>query len=181
MAHPIPEASVAAARAAAVAAVDAAGDELVALAKFIHANPEVALEEVRASAAGADFLEGRGFAVERGVAELPTAFVADTGDRDGEPRVAFLAEYDALPGLGHGCGHNLIAISNVGAGLWAKAALEGSGGTTLVIGTPAEEGGGNRQWARKDQPSPVNLAISYRPPALGGFRSCRSQSNLRNR
>src|SRR3712207_2040426 len=100
------EIDLSAARAAALTAIDAAADDLVRLAKFIHANPEVACEEVRASAGCADFLEARGFAVARGVAGLPTAFAAKAGE--GMPRVAYLAEYDALPGMGHGCGHNLI-------------------------------------------------------------------------
>ncbi len=133
-----------AARAAAVEAIDDAAGELIALSTFIHANPEVALEEVRSSAACAEFLEARGFQVERGVAELPTAFAAWSGD--GSPRVAFLAEYDALPGLGHGCGHNLIAIAGIGAGLGLAAALKHLGGTGRVdvFGTPAEEAVGGK-------------------------------------
>ena len=133
-----------AARAAAIAAIDHAADELIALSTFIHANPEVALEEVRSSAACAEFLEARGFQVERGVADLPTAFAAWSGD--GSPRVAFLAEYDALPGLGHGCGHNLIAIAGIGAGLGLAAALPHLGGTGRVdvFGTPAEEAVGGK-------------------------------------
>lgn len=136
--------AVSAARDAAVAAIDAAADELVALSTFIHQHPEVALEEVQASAACAEFLESRGFAVERGLAGLPTAFAAGAGD--GAPRVAYLAEYDALPGLGHGCGHNLIAISGVGAGLGLGAALRAGGlpGSVRVFGTPAEEAVGGK-------------------------------------
>ena len=131
------------ARQAAVAAIDAAADSLVRLSKFIHANPEVALEEVKASAACADFLEERGFAVEKGVAGLPTAFSASVGG--GSPHVAFLSEYDALPNLGHGCGHNLIAIAGIGAGLGLAAALPYlTGGRVTVFGTPAEEAVGGK-------------------------------------
>lgn len=138
------EIDVAAARSAARDAIDAASDALIALSKTIHANPEVALQEVRASAACTDFLEERGFVVERGVAELPTAFVASAGDS--APRIAFVAEYDALPGLGHGCGHNLIAIAGVGAGLGVAAALPHLGGLGRVdvFGTPAEEAVGGK-------------------------------------
>jgi len=136
--------TISAARDAAVAAIEAAADDLTALSKFIHQHPEVALEEVRASAACAEFLEARGFAVERGLAGLPTAFAAGAGD--GAPRVAYLAEYDALPGLGHGCGHNLIAMSGVAAGLGLGAALRAGGlpGSVRVFGTPAEEAVGGK-------------------------------------
>jgi amidohydrolase len=132
------------AQAAAVRAIDDAAGDLIALSKFIHDNPEVALEEVRSSAACADFLEERGFTVERGVAELPTAFAASVGT--GQPRIAYLSEYDALPGVGHGCGHNLIAIAGIGAGLGLAAALPHLGGLGRVdvFGTPAEEAVGGK-------------------------------------
>jgi amidohydrolase len=137
------EVDLTAARAAAVRAVDDAADDLVRLSKFIHGNPEIAMEEVRSSAACADFLETRGFSVERGVGGLPTAFAAVKGE--GSPRIAYLSEYDALPGLGHGCGHNLIAIAGIGAGLGLAAALRHlAGGRVEVFGTPAEEAVGGK-------------------------------------
>jgi amidohydrolase len=80
--------------------------------------------------------------VERGVGGVETAFRANVGS--GRPTIAFLAEYDALLDIGHGCGHNLIAISNLGAGLGAKAGLRELNGQIQVIGTPAEEGGGGK-------------------------------------
>lgn len=126
-----------------VEAIDQAEAELIALSKFIHDNPEVALEEVKASAACADLLEKHGFRVERGVAELPTAFRADAGNGDG-PTIAYLSEYDALPGVGHGCGHNLIAIAGIGAGIGLSAALGEVGGKVTVFGTPAEESVGGK-------------------------------------
>ncbi|MGH2492671.1 MAG: M20/M25/M40 family metallo-hydrolase, partial [Candidatus Limnocylindria bacterium] len=93
---------------------------------------------------------------------VETAFRARAGG--GSPTIAFLAEYDALPDIGHGCGHNLIAISNVGAGLGAKAALEGSAGTTLVIGTPAEEGGGGKiRLLEAGMFANVDVALSSHP------------------
>jgi amidohydrolase len=133
-----------AARDAATHAIDVAADDLIALSKFIHANPEIALEEVRSSAACADFLQERGFAVERDIAGLPTAFAASMGS--GRPRIAYLSEYDALPGLGHGCGHNLIAIAGIGAGIGLYAALPhlGGKGRVDVFGTPAEEAVGGK-------------------------------------
>ena len=139
-----PSVPVETARRAALAAIDAARDDLVELSRFIHDHPEVAMQEVQASAACADFLADRGFAVERGVAGLPTAFKATAGA--GAPVVAYLAEYDALPGIGHGCGHNLIAIAGLGAGMGLAAALPHlpGAGTVAVFGTPAEEAVGGK-------------------------------------
>ena len=131
--------TVAAARSAAIAAIDEATSDLVTLSKFIHANPEIAMQEHKSSAACADFLQARGFEVSRGVAELPTAFEADARNGEAGPRIAYLSEYDALPGVGHGCGHNLIAIAGIGAGLGLKAALAHLPGRVSVFGTPAEE------------------------------------------
>jgi amidohydrolase len=127
-----------------IAEVDARRDELTHLAEKIHANPELAFQEFESAALLSRALEGNGFAVERGVADLETAFVATLRGQDGGPSVAFLAEYDALAGLGHACGHNLIAAAAVGAGLAMKAVLPELTGTIQVIGTPAEEGGGGK-------------------------------------
>lgn len=139
----IPDDQVEQARQAASAAIDAAADSLIRLSKFIHAHPEIALQEFESSAACAEFLEERGFTLERGVAELPTAFAATVGT--GEPHIAFLSEYDALPNLGHGCGHNLIAIAGIGAGLGLAAALRHlPEGRVSVFGTPAEEAVGGK-------------------------------------
>lgn len=124
-------------------AIDEASADLMKLSKFIHDNPEVAMQEVKASAEAADFLQARGFSVERGVAGIPTAFCASAGSNIG-PSVAFLAEYDALPGVGHGCGHNLIAIAGIGAGVGLAAAIDSIGGSVSVFGTPAEEAIGGK-------------------------------------
>jgi len=132
------------ARKAAVAAIDGARDDLIALSKFIHSHPETALNEVKSSAACADFLEQRGFQVSRGVAELPTAFEAEARNGSNSPKIAYLSEYDALPGVGHGCGHNLIAIAGIGAGVGLKAALAHLSGSVSVFGTPAEEAIGGK-------------------------------------
>ena len=159
---PVPEREKA--RAAAVAAVDAAAPDLVELSRFIHANPEIALQEEKCSAACADFLARHGFAVERGVAALPTAFTARAGA--GAPVIAYLSEYDALPGLGHGCGHNLIAIAGIGAGLGLSAALGTGGvsGAVRVFGTPAEEAvGGKVIMARAGVFADVAAAMGAHP------------------
>ncbi len=119
------------------AEVNAARAELGDLSRELHANPEIAFEERRAAARLSGFLEGKGFSVERGICGLPTAFRAIYG-QDG-PVIAFLAEYDALPRLGHACGHNLIATASVAAGLAARRAVDALGGSVAVFGTPGEE------------------------------------------
>jgi amidohydrolase len=124
-------------KARAAAEVEAHRQELIDLSLRIHNNPEMGLQEKRASAWLCEYLEKQGFQVERGICGLPTAFRATAGQ--GEPRIAFLAEYDALPGVGHACGHNIIAVSAVAAGLGARTALDSTGGCVAVIGTPAEE------------------------------------------
>ncbi|MFC1998065.1 M20 family metallopeptidase [Chloroflexota bacterium] len=121
------------------AEVDRRRDELVALSLRIHDNPEVRYEEFKAFGWITDYLEGSGFIIERGICDLPTAFRATYGS--GRPTIAFLAEYDALPKMGHGCGHNIIAAGSVGAGLAAKLIVDQAGGSVVVLGTPAEEGG----------------------------------------
>src|SRR5438128_2336838 len=92
-------------------AIDAAAGELVDLARRIHATPEIAFQEVQASQWLCDALERHAFAVQRDVADLPTAFRAERAGGPGGPSVAFLAEYDALPEIGHACGHNLICTA----------------------------------------------------------------------
>ncbi|MET9547119.1 amidohydrolase [Streptomyces sp. NPDC006627] len=127
--------------------VAARADRLWDVSLALHREPETAYEEHRAARLLADELEHEGFLVERGAAELPTAFVARTdtaaAPRKG-PRVALLMEYDALPELGHACGHNLIAAAGLGAALAARAALGDAGGSLLAVGTPAEERGGGK-------------------------------------
>jgi amidohydrolase len=119
------------------AEVSEARSELGELSRELHANPEVAFEEHRAVALLARFLEQRGFSVEIGICDLPTAFRATYGE--GSPVIAFMAEYDALPKLGHACGHNLIATSAAAAGLAARQVVDALGGSVIVFGTPGEE------------------------------------------
>jgi amidohydrolase len=118
-------------------------DELVALARAIHAEPELAFQEHASVSRIAELIERHSVRVERPLGGLDTAFRARIGSGQG-PRVAILAEYDALPEIGHACGHNLIAAGAVGAFV-ALAALEDRiGGTIELVGTPAEEGGGGK-------------------------------------
>jgi len=104
---------------------------------------ELAFQEVKASGWLCDFLEGNGFAVQRGVGSLPTAFRGEVRAGDG-PTVAFLSEYDGLPIYGQSCGHNVGAAAGVGAAVGLKAVIEDLGGTVLSLGTPGEEGGGGK-------------------------------------
>jgi amidohydrolase len=122
-------------------AVAAYADRLWDVALALHGDPELSFAEHRA----ADRLcaELAGFTIERGVAGLPTAFTARHGTGDG-PTVALLLEYDALPGLGHACGHNLIAAAGLGAALAVRDLLPEPAGTLLVVGTPAEETTGGK-------------------------------------
>jgi len=127
-----------------VQAVDRLGDELEALSHQIHAHPELGYEEVQACGWLTDFLARKGFKVETGVAGVATAFRA-TIETGAGPTIAILCEYDALPGIGHACGHNVIATSGAGAGAaLAAAKVQLPKGRILVIGTPAEEGGGGK-------------------------------------
>ncbi|HEV3190761.1 MAG TPA: amidohydrolase [Polyangiaceae bacterium] len=125
------------------AAVDECGHDLVALSRRIHANPELRFEEHKASEWVSGVLRDWGHQVERGVAGMPTALRARAGSRGG-PCVAILAEYDALPGVGHACGHNLIAAGAVGAFVAAARVATNVGGEVVFLGTPAEEGGGGK-------------------------------------
>jgi len=154
-----------------IADVDRRRDELIELSLRLHANPEVAFQEEKAAAWLSGYLEANGFTVERGICQIPTAFRAAYGA--GEPRVALLAEYDALPGVGHGCGHNIIGTASTAAGLAARAIVEETGGTVLVIGTPAEEAAGGKVYmaargafegltcAMLAHPGNRDVAISY--------------------
>ena len=112
------------------------------IARFLYENPELGSEEFMAFEKITKVLEEYGFDVEKGVYDMPTAFVASFKGKGDGPKVAVLAEYDALPGVGHGCGHDLIAASAVGAGIAASKAIAELDGEVLVIGTPAEEGHG---------------------------------------
>src|SRR5712664_4293206 len=126
--------------------VDRLADELERISHQIHANPELRFEEHKAAGWLADFLDRQGAAVERGVGGLPTAFRATIAGAGPGPTIAIMAEYDALPNIGHACGHNVIATAGTGAGAAIAAALGKVpfAGRVQVIGTPAEEGGAGK-------------------------------------
>jgi aminobenzoyl-glutamate utilization protein B len=163
---PVAAAEIEPAKASAVAAVDAHRTELVELADQIWSYAEIALHENRSAALLSDYLEVHGFTVERGVAGMPTAFVASFGQ--GRPIIGVLGEYDALPGIsqraqptqeplepggaGHGCGHNLLGTASLGAALAIKELIEGGKlhGTVRFYGTPAEETVGGKLYMVRD-------------------------------
>src|SRR5690554_6977847 len=112
------------------------------LALTIGKNPELGFEEVEAARLLTGALEGAGYTVTRGLAGLDTAFKATLGE--GNPNIALLCEYDALPELGHACGHNLIGAASVGAAVGLAPFVESLGGRITVLGTPAEETGSGK-------------------------------------
>ena len=126
-------------------AIESSRQGLFELSKDVHAHPELNYEEFYSSEALAGFLEKHDLRVERGIGGIETAFrVVIPGGAGNGPTIAVLAEYDALPEIGHGCGHNLIAMAAMGAALGLKANAQDLPGTVMVIGTPAEEGGGGK-------------------------------------
>lgn len=139
--------------------------DLLEASHRIHAHPELGYQEHQAHDVLTDLLEGSGLAVTRGAYDLPTAFEAVAGD--GGPRIAVLCEYDALPGIGHACGHNVIGTAGAGAGIAAAAVAEELGGTVVVLGTPAEEGGGGKViMAERGAFAEVDAALMVHPAGI---------------
>jgi amidohydrolase len=139
-------------KARARAAIDASRDEILALSHAIHADPEPAFEEHRAAQRVAAAIARQGYAVERPAGRLPTAVRGRLtgGIGSGGPRIGVLAEYDALPGLGHGCGHTTMAASGVGAAIALAAVRDSFAGEVVFLGTPAEERGSGKQFMLDD-------------------------------
>jgi len=149
-------------KASAISEIDARRHQLSELSLKIHSNPELGFQEVKAADWLTRYLEENGFSIQRGICELPTAFRGSYGQ--GKPAIAILAEYDALPNLGHACGHNLIAACAVGAGVASKLAIDQFGGTILIIGTPAEElYGGKVIMAEREAFSNLDMAMMVHP------------------
>ena len=126
----------------AVEAIEGARGELVGLSHYIHAHPELGYEEFESAEAVARIAEAFGFAVERAIAGLPTAFRATRGE--GSLHVVYCAEYDALPDVGHACGHNIIAAASLGAAIGLAAVADELDLRVTLLGTPSEEGGGGK-------------------------------------
>jgi amidohydrolase len=126
------------------AAIAAEREHIIEVSETIRVNPELGYEEVMASALLADHLREAGYEVEKPYGGLETAFRATRKGQGDGPTVAVLAEYDALAGIGHGCGHNLIGASGLAAAIGLGAVLDEIGGTFVIMGTPAEEGGAGK-------------------------------------
>ena len=127
-----------------LSAIDQLAPKLKEVSLFIHKNPEIAFEEHKAQDALTKLLEASRFDVKRGVGGLATSFTAEYGLGSSRPVIGFIAEYDALPGIGHGCGHNLIGPASVGAAIALASVLGPKSCRLKVIGTPAEERGGGK-------------------------------------
>jgi len=140
-------------------------EQLIQLSLNIHNNPELAFEEEKASAWLTGYLQEHGFRIVRGITGLATAFQASCGQ--GRPAIALLAEYDALPKLGHACGHNIIGVSAVGAAVASKCVIDQLGGSVVVVGTPAEEGlGGKIEMVRAGAFNDLDVAMMIHPNGL---------------
>ena len=147
-------------------AVDRMREELVRVSRAIHANPELAFQEEKASALLVETVGKAGLQAERGAYGLRTAFCSEFGP-SGAPCVALLAEYDALPEIGHACGHNLIASASVGAALALAQLGDRLPGRVRLLGTPAEErGGGKELMARQGAFEGVDAAMMVHPGGI---------------
>lgn len=124
--------------------IDNKKEELWELARYLWENPEYYFKEYKSSKAVWELLEQYGFEVEKGICGLDTAFHGIYDSKKPGPHIGFLAEYDAVPGMGHSCGHNLMAAMAVGAGAGVRSVIDRLGGKISVFGTPAEEGGGGK-------------------------------------
>jgi amidohydrolase len=153
------------AKAVLAAAVEANRSEIVDLSHRIHANPEVAFEEHQAAAWIAEILARHGFEVEAPAGRLATAMRATRrGGRGDGPRIGILAEYDALPGLGHGCGHNTMAASGVGAALALASIADELPGEVVFLGCPAEERGSGKAYMIEDGLfADIDAALLFHP------------------
>jgi amidohydrolase len=147
--------------------IDELADELIEVSHSIHATPELAFKEHHAAGLLCDTLEQHGLDVDRGAYTLETAFETRLDTRGDGPNAAILAEYDALPGIGHACGHNLIATAALGATLGLQAVASELPGQLTLLGTPAEErGGGKELMARAGAFDGVNAAMMIHPAGV---------------
>jgi len=143
--------------------IDARAKDLESISHQLHENPETNFEEHFAHQILTDYIADSKVKVTRGAFELDTAFDVRISGGDG-PTVAVLCEYDALPGIGHACGHNIIATAGLGAGLALSAVAEQCGGNLALMGTPAEEGGGGKiEMARKGAFRNIDAAMMVHP------------------
>lgn len=143
--------------------IDARTSDLVSISHQLHERPETNFEEHFAHQILTDYISDSKISVKRGAFDLDTAFDVRIKGGSG-PTVAVLSEYDALPGIGHACGHNIIATAGLGAGMALAAVVEQCGGNLVFMGTPAEEGGGGKiEMARKGAFNGVDAAMMIHP------------------
>jgi amidohydrolase len=151
--------------------IDTQRERLIELSMAIHDDPELGHQEFNASELLASELEGLGFEVEKGTSGLPTAFKAVRKGKGDGPTVGIIAEYDALPELGHACGHNIIATSALGAAAGLNAVMGELDGTVIVFGTPAEEGYAENAGGKVimlDEITKADVAIMIHPSSSYG-------------
>jgi len=148
--------------------VETLAQDLFAISDFLKANPETAYQEFKACEHLSQVLDEKGFGVQKSVGNVETSFLARPADcQPSRPSVAFLAEYDALPKIGHGCGHNLIASASLGAAIVLKQILGDEAGGVAVVGTPAEEGGGGKvRLAEAGIFDEMDVAMMFHPGQL---------------
>ncbi|MFD6438892.1 M20 family metallopeptidase [Peribacillus sp. NPDC060186] len=155
--------------------IDLHSIQYIETSQKIHANPEIGNQEFFASDTLTKLLQDAGFEVTRDIAGHKTGFIAKKTSAKKGPKIAFLAEYDALPGLGHACGHNIIGTMSVAAGISLSQVLEETGGEVIVFGTPAEEGGPNGSakgsFAKHGLFDEVDAAIIIHPAGQTGVTS----------
>lgn len=150
--------------------------EFVELNEYIYNNPELGLQEYKACAAHCEILERHGFNVTKNFADLETAFCGRYKNGVG-PKIAILAEYDALPAIGHGCGHNIFGVTSVATGILIKELMKNFKGEILVIGTPAEETNGAKvEMAKKGIFNDIDIAMAVHPSGEAHYRSGVSQA-----
>jgi amidohydrolase len=152
-------------------------DELIKLNYYIYKNPELGNKEIKARDAHIEVLEKNNFQVEKEFIGIETAFKATyTSKKDG-PKIAFLSEYDALPKIGHGCGHNILGTASTGAGLILKELIEELGGEVIVFGTPAEETDGAKvDMAKAGVFKDLDIVMSAHPTGKFHMESGSSQA-----
>lgn len=149
------------------AEVSAIMKELENIRDYIYDNPEEGYKEIKASTILAESLTKHGFTVDKGIFGMDTAFRGTYESGKKGPKIAFLCEYDALPGIGHGCGHNLIATIGLGAGIALKSIIKDIGGSIIVLGTPAEETSGAKvQMTRNGAFEGVAAAMMVHPSPI---------------
>lgn len=139
-------------------------DELIELNEYIYKNPELGYEEYKSCKAHVELLKKHEFNVEENYLNIETAFRAEFDSGKAGPTIGYLSEYDALPGMGHGCGHNILGTTSTGAGIVLSKILSKYGGKVVVVGTPAEETGGAKvDMAENGSFDHIDIAMCVHP------------------